>query len=413
MQLRFRRPTVADAAVLLLLLTLVTPNVRLGSALDARIELFWLPVLLVALLPRLKVPRLALLLGIFWVWLALATLLSLWRGSPGSLTPVVALGLVRPALLVVVFYSLKFRPKDLIRALRGFVYLAIPLGALAVAQALNFGPAVALTLRAYASGARGALAGQLVEYGRLSRATATFEVPAYAAVYFLLVIGTALWLLTSKTPRPSRAQRALLVVGSVAALLGGIMTLSSTFIAGFAALVVLLLAVSPWPARVRLVALGVAGGALALPLLVEALRRSPVAIGSLSYQVQRLGQLNVFATRFGEDGLLVPTVAAIGQAPLIGWGFLAQPGIFLGDSAFIVWLYLGGAVGLAMMLAVLGSCAVQAWRVPQFGVIVLVWLVTLLVTGAGAPSFSIPRLGEWWWALAAITAAGTRRWVRS
>ncbi len=31
-----------------------------------------------------------------------------------------------------------------------------------------------------------------------------------------------------------------------------------------------------------------------------------------------------------------------------------------------------------------------------------VWLFLLLIAGLGGPSFTIPRLQDWWWAMAAI-----------
>ncbi|HET9028181.1 MAG TPA: hypothetical protein VFN07_11695 [Trueperaceae bacterium] len=229
-------------------------------------------------------------------------------------------------------------------------------------------------------------------------------------MYFLLVVGTGLWLLTGQAQRLSHRVRTLLIAGVVSSLIGGVMTLSSTSIAGLAALVLVLLAVGPWSARIRLVATGTVAAALALPLFAFSVSKSPVAAGSLNYQLARLGNLNVFATRFGDQGLLVPTIEAVRRMPLTGWGFISQPGIFLGDSAYVVWLYMGGAVGLLFILGILVLCAYQVRSLGPLGTIVLVWLVVLLASGFGSPSFSIPRIGDWWWALAAMTAAGAKHW---
>lgn len=407
---RFGRPKLADVALLLLLASLVAPYIHLTPTTTIRIEMLWLPVLLVVALPRIKVPRVAWLLAGYWLWIAIVTCISLARGVEGGLHYASALGYARTVAITVLFYSLGVRPAQLLSALRWFVYLGIPMGLLGVAQAINLGPIVSLTLAAYSGANRGALASQIATFGRLSRATGSFEAPSFAAVYFLLVVGTGLWLLTGQAQRLSHRVRTLLIAGVVSSLIGGVMTLSSTSIAGLAALVLVLLAVGPWSARIRLVATGTVAAALALPLFAFSVSKSPVAAGSLNYQLARLGNLNVFATRFGDQGLLVPTIEAVRRMPLTGWGFISQPGIFLGDSAYVVWLYMGGAVGLLFILGILVLCAYQVRSLGPLGIIVLVWLVVLLASGFGSPSFSIPRIGDWWWALAAMTAAGAKHW---
>jgi len=408
--IRIALPRIGDVALFLLLLTLVAPYVPLGWGIAVRIEMLWLPMLLIVALRVIRIPRTAWLLTVFWLWLAVATALTLGRGANGSLNLTAAIGYWRPIVVTILFYSLRIGPTQLTRILRWFVYLAIPLGALAVGQAINLDPVVRLTLAAYSGSSRVGLDSQLAVYGRLSRATGAFEAPSFAAAYFLLAIGTCLWLLSGPARHFSRASRALLIAGAVSALLGGVMTLSSTFIAGLAALIMVLMLTSPWNARVRLIAGGVVTVAVTIPLFLNFIGLSPVAAGSLNYQLARLGSLNVFATRFGDQGLLVPTIVAINQMPLIGWGFFSQPGIFLGDSAYIVWLYLGGSIGLMLMLIILGHCAIQVRTLGTFRAIIVIWLVVLLATGFGSPSFSIPRIGDWWWALAAITAAGAKRW---
>ena len=37
--------------------------------------------------------------------------------------------------------------------------------------------------------------------------------------------------------------------------------------------------------------------------------------------------------------------------------------------------------------------------------ILLFWLFVMLISGMGSPSFFIPRLNDWWWALCGIGAS--------
>lgn len=407
---RIVRPTIGAIALILLVATLVAPYIPVGPSVAVRIEMFWLPVLLVVTLPLIRVSRITWLLAMFWLWLAAVTLVSLARGIDGTVSLATAAGYARVIAITALFYNLRLSEAQVVRGLTWFVHMAIPLGFVGLTQAINFGPVVAMTLAHYSGSGRTSLETQLATFGRLSRATGSFEAPSFAAVYFLLAIGTGLWLLSGHARYLNRWSRTFLVVGIVSAIIGGMMTLSSTFIAGVAALIVVLMLVSPWSARVRLTVAASITGALALPLFVFSVSRSPVAAGSLNYQLARLSNLNVFATRFGDQGLLVPTIDAVLRMPLTGWGFFTQPGIFLGDSAYVVWLYMGGAIGLLFMLAILVLCAHQVRSLGPLGTIVLIWLVVLLASGFGSPSFSIPRIGDWWWALAAMTAAGAKHW---
>src|SRR5690606_35660760 len=195
-RIRFSRPTLTTLGSWLLLATLLVPYVPLPGGSSVRFETFALPALLLLamLFGSVRVPRFAWLLIAFWAWLLGATTLSMLSGADGAVAPSVLLGYLRPVLVAIVFYSLRYTPHAYLRLLEGFVVSALPIGLLAVAQAINFGPATAFTLLAYGSGDRAALARQVESAGWLSRASGTFETPAYAAIYFLLVVGTALWL---------------------------------------------------------------------------------------------------------------------------------------------------------------------------------------------------------------------------
>ena len=59
-----------------------------------------------------------------------------------------------------------------------------------------------------------------------------------------------------------------------------------------------------------------------------------------------------------------------------------------------------------VILAIVRLCL----QVEEFGEPILLALVLLLAVGLGAPSFSIPRLADWWWALVGILLWGNRSW---
>ncbi|MCO5174939.1 MAG: hypothetical protein M9914_12205 [Trueperaceae bacterium] len=346
----------------------------------------------------------------FWLLAALSSLLSWSAPDEGVFAPSLALGFLRPILVAWLFSRLGSERKSVLKGLAWFVYLAIPIGLLGVMQALNFTPAVGLTVDYFSSGSRAAIANQLVEYGRMSRAVGVFEAPSYAAVYYLLTIGTGLWLTTRNTGSDVRHSRILLFTGVLAAFAAGVLTLSSTFIAGFAAMCSALILFAPWRARLKVIALAVLVTLVALPTVATAIRLSPVAAGSLRYQLERLSSLDVYATRFGSSGLLLPTIDAITERPLIGWGFFSLPNVFLGDSAYVVCLFLGGMIGAIICLLALLSISSAAIRNPVIGSLILIWLVTLLATSLGSPAFTMPRVADWWWALAGICTTDAKSW---
>jgi hypothetical protein len=73
-------------------------------------------------------------------------------------------------------------------------------------------------------------------------------------------------------------------------------------------------------------------------------------------------------------------------------------------------LYRGGAIGLVLFLGLLAYLGRSSLGRGTMGQILLLWLFVLLITGVGSPSFTIPRLQDWWWAIAAIVLQSNGVW---
>lgn len=395
-----------------LVIVLFAPYVRIGV--EFRVEHLLVPAFLfIALLARkpLLVPAAALLLIGWWAWLLFGTSFSILGGGPADTINWVQLyAFLKPALVVMLFASYGFGWNEALRLIRYFTYTAIPLGLLAVGQSLGISWVQVLTVTGYTSLGRTPVFALTDYFGHILRATSVFESPAYAAVYFLLALGTGVLLLTMSPVKLKRGQRLALVFSVLTAAAGGLLTLSATFVAGLGLLAVFLLFVVG--RRVRLKALGV--GLLVLFVLVFLgsffARTSPEISGALAYQLDRVLRLQAFDTRYGEGAFLDATIAAAFERPIGGWGLTHRPDVFIGDSLYVVLFYYGGVVGLGLFLTTMISVLRPALHAGFVGKVLVLWLLIMLAGGFGAPSFFIPRLGDWWWALVGIVIGGYKRW---
>lgn len=396
---------------LLLIFSLLAPSISVAS-LTFRIESLLVPVLGAIFIIRnrkLHLPWLVAAFLVFWLWLLLSTLLSLAQGVEGSIAWITIYGVFRFVLVIALFASVGFSQREAFGLLQGFVLSAIPLGILGIAQVLDIGFATWLTLEGYTSPGRGSVDALLALGGTLGRAPSVFESPTYAANYYLLAFGTGIWLWVNQQVRGGLYMRTALALATALAFLGGIMTLSASFIAGLGVFLVWLALTLRWRVKLRLALASMA--LLTLSPFVLWLVESASAMGGLAHQWTRLTDGTVFATRFdGEGGALAGTVEAIMERPINGWGFLIREGVFVADSTYVVWLYFGGLIGLLLFLGIMVGIATVGLRSGSIGQITVLWLVLLLALSTGSPSFLIPRLADWWWALAAITVRGHTLW---
>lgn len=384
-----------------LLAVLAAPYLDLGGA-AFRVEHVLVPVLLLLLLVKGHPLMLGgAVWGYFgwWTWQMIATLLPSPGAGTSELSWVTVYTLLRPLGVVVLFSSPLIEERDLGRLTRWFVLSAIPLGALAQLQLLGSPSATTLTVLAYTSPGRTPVADLLAQLGIIVRAVSVFESPTYAGSYFLLAAGCGGLLLLRPIPGAEGA-RGPLLVATLMAILGGVATLSATFLAGGVLVVFLLFAFARGRARVWFL---VVGGALLAGTAFFVARNfagPEAASGTFAYQLERLRTFGVLTSRYSESGgITIDAIGAIRERPLVGWGLSAPEGVFVGDSLYILVGYYGGLVGALLFLATIGLAAQRGLSRSRTAPVVLLWLIVLLASGLGSPSMFIPRLQEWWWAV--------------
>lgn len=354
--------------------------------------------------------------GLFLVAIILSTMLSLVSiesESPFIQSLTQLYGILRPLLVMLLFLNVPAEEKFVQRILWAFVVVSIPIALLSLGQTLGLGIAQEITLRGYTSPSRTPVFTLLEERGVILRATGVFESPVYNAVYWLIIAITSMYLLLAKHKYPLKNRLLLYFVLGLSAI-AGIATLTATFLVG-ASIVILLSLVfllPKYPRRFHRLAIPTTFviGVLLL-IILPRLLENPIIAGPLRYKVERVLNAEVLNTRYDpESGILASTYEAIIQRPVFGWGLIQTKDVFVGDSAYISVLYQGGGVGLALLLFVLWFILRHSWRLREEkaalgDVIWLVFLYTLLLIplGIGAPSFCLPRLQEWYWALVGLS----------
>ena len=393
--------------------SLVLPYLHFGD-LFIRFELIYAPWLLLFLVSRmlsgssLRVHKLVILYFLYFVVVLVSTLVSLLEFSDQTMSSLIKLyGLLRPLFVMLIFMNATL-DKTLVRsALKLFLLLSVPINLFSVIQFIGIDAAEVLTKEFYISPAVSAPYEVLMKtFGRLARTMSVFESPVYNANYTLMVI---LAVLTTLASRERIANRQGLYLAGVLAFLAGILTLSVTFLLG----AMVLLGIIAWsnlrfPRRLfRLTRAAAAVGIAGVLIFILSPRLQDLARGGLAYQLQRITSAKLFETRYNpEMGILSDTYRAIMESPIIGHGAVIKGEAFVGDTFYVTTLYMGGFVGLGIYLFLLYRVLVRSGARRNLPVVLgllnaLVFQLTLLllVTGFGAPSFTMRRASEWYWAL--------------
>ena len=320
-------------------------------------------------------------------------------------------GHLRPLLVLFLFLNIPLDQRFVKGLLWMFIWLSIPLALLSIAQSFNTSVAEKITMVGYTSPWRTPVFGMLEKLGFIVRSTGVFESPVYNAVYFLLVLLVSGFFLL-KGEYTTRGWGLYLALGL--ALVGGITTLSSTFLLGSVMCLGIFLLFLWHRYRQRFlriaVRVGITAGLLAFSFAPWLMQESIFA-RTLRYQVERILSGSVLETRYDpQSGILVGSYQAIKQKPILGWGFTQVESAFVGDSLYVVTLYRGGIIGLLLFLWVVWGVLRHTWRnrkvVGVFGdlnQIAFLSTLLLLAVGIGSPSFFILRLQEWYWALVGMS----------
>lgn len=348
--------------------------------------------------------------GLFLVTVVVATLITIpVLGEANLLAHLVSFyGILRPLIVMLLFLNASLDEKFLKKVLWVFVWLNIPLALFTIGQSLGIGIVERITLLGYTSPWRTPVFALLKDIGTIIRGTGVFESPVYNAAYFLLALNLSGFLLIRGGLK--LFQRLILYLSLGLAFIGGITTLSSTFLAGLlvcAGLFVLFV----WPKYqlrfLRFALVSICIVVLIGFLIVPRLSESLVFAGSLRYQVERIMSGNVLKTRYDPTtGLLKGTYQAIMERPIFGWGLNQKEGAFIGDSLFTSLLYRSGVVGLGFFLWTIWGILMYATRRrhtrDMYGAInqiIFMFSLLLLAVGVGQSGFFTLRIQEWYWAL--------------
>ncbi len=353
---------------------------------------------------------------LFLAAVILSTMLAqLSKASEGSLMQslVSFYGILRPLLVMFLFLNGPVDEKFARCILWAFVWLSVPIALLSIGQTLGLSVAQEITLRGYTSPWRTPVFRLLEEQGVIIRSTGVFESPVLNAIYFLMVLITAGFLLVRGGHKPFH--KCVLYLSLGLALVAGITTLSSTFLLGLL-IAVGLLVVFLYPRNQRrFLRIAIASACVIGLLIVSFLpyfSQQPLFSGGLRYQFQRILSASVLKSRYGpEVGILANTYKAIAQRPILGWGLSQLEGVFVGDSLYVSTLYRGGIFGLLLFLWVVWTILRHTWRYSrtvgiygEVNMLCLLWTLLSLVTSVGAGGgFLALRLQEWYWAVVGIS----------
>lgn len=348
--------------------------------------------------------------GLFLMIVVVATLITIpVLGEANLLAHFVSFyGMLRPLLVMLLFLSISLDEKFIKRALWVVVWLSIPLALFTIGQSLGIGIAEKITLSGYTSPWRTPVLASLKDIGVIIRGTGVFESPVFNAAYFLLALNLNGFLIIRGGLRPF--QRLILYLSLSLAFVGGITTLSSTFLVGllvFAGLFVFFV----WPKYqlkfLRFASVSICIVVLIGFLIVPRLSENPVFAGSLRYQIERVTLGSVLETRYDPTiGTLKSTYQDIMERPIFGWGLKQKEGAFIGDSLFTSLLYRSGVVGLVFFFWTIWGILMYATRRrhtrDMYGAInqiIFMFSLLLLAVGVGQSGFFTLRIQEWYWAL--------------
>ena len=404
-------PFISIQVSLLLFLfgSLFFPYLHLGN-IFIRFEVIYILWLLVFLLIKRKftlvVSKVAMLYFVYIMLILLSTFVNLIQTPTKIIDSLIVLnGLLRPLLVIIIFSNTPLDLNFVRTILKSFLLFSIPLNLLSIFQFIGVDIVTKITLNLYTSPAITSPYTLIKTFGRFARVVSVFEFTPYTAIYTLMIL---LVVLTFSTNRENLLKQKYIYIIGALAFLVGILTLSATFFLGFGTL----LGITLWlnfrsPRRLfcvmkAAVVIGISG----VLLLAVSPEIRNLAQGGIEYQFQRILTVKVFKTRYDpEMGSLANAYKLISKNLILGNGALFKENVFWGDTFYISTLYTGGIVGFGIYLSfILWVLKLSKKRKELSGILgllnTLVFQLTLLflITGLGAPAFTMRRASEWYWA---------------
>lgn len=368
-----------------------------------RIELVLVPLMFVAVFLRKGFCWSdALLPAVAWA----AWVLAVSLGSQDEVNWIGCYAFVRLVALSMIFASIGWTERDVIRSQSLFCLTAIPMALLCLGQVLSLPGARGLTESAYTTPSANVFDRQIVSEreGYAFRAIGTFGNVSPTGAYFVLVTGIGMVLL-AEAGKVRRGRRRRGVVACLAAgFVGGIATMSGTYVAGAVPAIATAVLLSPRQSRrFSLAVVGVAAVCL-VAVAWLAVRYSETFSDQLRYQWDRFTSGRIVESRYvGNDAVLAEALEDVSEAPLCGHGVIVND-TFIGDSVYMTLLYSSGLLGSSMLLLSVGMLAIHSLRWGLAGRLALMWTILIFVCGVGSTGIFILRFGDWWWATQGMLA---------
>jgi len=410
--------------ILYLINALIFPSLWLGEEVTLRFELIYCLWLVFVFFLRKSVsvstfkwhPMLSRYV-LFLTAIIFSTMLAyLSKETEGSLiySFVSFYGILRPLLVMFLFFSVPVYENFARRILWTFLWLSVPIALLSIGQTLGLSVAQKITLWGYTSPSRAPVFKLLKTRGVIIRSTGVFESPVFNANYFLMVLITTGFLLVRD--RYKRFYNLILYFLLCLAFMSGVTTLSSTFLLGFGIVVGLLFVVSFYLRNqwhfLRMVTVATCIIGLSIVFFLPYFLQQPFFSGELHYRFQRILSVSVLETRYNpEEGKLANTYKAIAQRPIFGWGLTLLEDVFVGDSFYVSTLYWGGIFGLVLFLWVVWTILRHTWQYSrivgiygEINMLCFLWtLLSLAIAFGSGSGFLTLRLQEWYWAIVGIS----------
>lgn len=409
-------------ALFYLICSIVFPVIWISRDLSLRFELVYI-LLLIAVLYAKKMTLGAALKWnntltkylIFLMVLILSTLFTLTKinFNPDDFYQIILVfyGYLRPFLVMLLFANINVDQKWYGSFFSIFVLLSLIIATLSIGQTAQVKVFNELTNTFYTSLSRTSGLTLLRQFGFILRSTGVFETPVFNAVYFIISLSVIISLLIFAK---KFINTYFLYLAFLFASVAGISTLTASFALGFVAVILLLfflLIFGPLKFRkksFKIIFFGLSLICCAIVLFSILLLKNPFVRSELLYQINRISTLGMFQSRYNPDtGIFRETFSSISESPIIGWGFYLGKG-FVGDSVYVGLLYEGGIIGLGIFLWILFGILKKSWEGIKTGYtihfVVFVTTIMLILLGIGSPSFYIPRLMEWYWALVGLSS---------
>jgi hypothetical protein len=401
-----------NALLQLLVYVLVSPVLAVGGW-TVRIELVLVPLLLG--IYAINNPgrflsvftRLCSILAVSWLgWVVISSLLNGGVGIVASWAWWLDIyGLARLVMVFWLFSMFRWGTSEGRLVKKLFAVTAIPLAILSAAQVVNLGGARELTAAAFVPATSPVFQNQVDDEakGYVFRGLGVFGNVSPNGFYFAMVSGCCLLALLNKRGKERSRERWLWLACGCFAVLGGMSTMSGTFIAGLPIVVALCFWLSRKRVTFRQLCWSVGAVLAAVALTISLVNYIPRLKAQYAYQIAGLTTGERFKSRYDDEiGVTREAASMVSNNPLLG-GFGLEKNVFVGDSIFTLLGFYGGYVGAGVFAMFVLALYVRMRRGEEF-IDARLWLVGAFVFGMSTTGLFTLRMSDWWWAIMGIAS---------